>query len=49
MGVYNCLQLPLYPLDAGVRPESNACSGGKGEVPHCNVNDHLGNPEVITR
>ena len=34
--------LPTYPVDAGVRPESNACSGGKGEDPDAEtVGDHL--------
>ena len=36
--------LPTYPLDTGIRPESNTCSGGPGEVPDGEVNAHLGNP-----
>jgi hypothetical protein len=31
-------------LDTGMRPVSNACSEGVGEVPDDEVNAHLGNP-----
>ena len=37
---------PAYPLDSGIRPESNASSGDPGEVPDDEVNAHLGNPGV---
>jgi hypothetical protein len=37
---------PAYPLDSGIRPESNASSGDSGEVPDDEVNAHLGNPGV---
>ncbi len=33
-----------YPLDAGIRPASNTCSGDPGEVAEGEVNAHLGNP-----
>src|SRR5262249_14224682 len=31
------------PLDMGIRPASNACSGSAGAVPDTEVNPHLGN------
>ena len=33
-----------YPLDSGIRPESNGRSGGPGEVADGTVSAHLGNP-----
>ena len=33
-----------YPLDAGIRPEFNTCSGDPGEVAEGEVNAHPGNP-----
>jgi hypothetical protein len=36
--------LPTYPLDAGVRPGSNACSGGKSEDPDGKANTQPGHP-----
>ena len=33
-----------FSLDTGMRPVSNACSGGVGEAPDDEVNAHLGNP-----
>ena len=35
--------VPTYPLDTGIRPESNTCSGGPCGVPDSEVNAHLGN------
>ena len=36
-----------YPLDMGIRPESNTCSGGLGEVADGEVNVNLGNPRLF--
>ena len=38
-----------FPLDTGMRPVSNACSGEPGEVPDDEVNAHLGNPGLTLR
>ena len=37
-----------YPLDTGIRPESNRRSGGPGEVPAGEVSAPLGNPGYST-
>jgi len=38
-------ELSNYPLDTGIWPESNTCSGDPAEVAGSEVNAHLGNPE----
>ena len=35
---------PNYPLDTGIRPASNTCSGEPGMITDGEVNAHLGNP-----
>jgi hypothetical protein len=39
--------VPTYPLDTGIRPESNTCSGGPCGVPDSEVNAHLGNLRLM--
>ena len=40
---------PTYPLDTGIRPASNTCSGEPGMIADGQVNAHLGNPGLDVR